>query len=834
LLKHIANLFPPEQFPDGVVFVDGEWEALAASGLDGVVQSVFEALFESDPPLKVSISTARTYLGSVKPLILLDHLALPREAWSKLPDLFPAGGLIWSMTDFPPSQVAHELPLSGLPPEEAYKLFLLTSEISPTDADSGNLQQICAKLDHHPLAIVTVGGWMHTGRISLPELMERFSTQASPGKNANEPALAVIVAALAEPEGELLSLLASSGGPVLDRRTLIQVSSLEPPAAETALNKLQETGLVQADGAGVSMHPVHKAIVRKLLPANNVQRGRLAEAILSYVIAHQGQPDTVRSQLGNLLGVLEDSLQAGKLEWAGIAARLAAPQLVLSGKWDLWRDTFQRISYAAQLSGDKAQLSRALHELGTHQLAIGDQTEAVRLLTQARDMRLQNGDPVGAAYSQHNLNLLLGPPPSQPPGPKTISPSSRFPIWMLIGGIALFSLIALGAILGASFLNRLSPPPIAKASPTSAIALINDPEQPPAPPPINHTPTSTLSPSPIPTTAPTSSATPTPTASATPPPTPTATFTQTPSSTPTRSPTPFPDPYGYIVFASNRAGNNELYLKRADGAGDPRPLTRMDGNDRRPDLPLQGDRIAFVHNDSNDDNREIYYTDGATTYRIPGSSRADENNPDWYWSPNGMQIAYQSNEDGDMEIWVFNLRSGTAEPLTENDDRDVCPDWSPDGSQIAFSSDRNGNGDEDIFVMNSAGRGERSLWEHPAQDNCPSWSLDGDLIAFLSDRREGNQIWIMNADGTGEPWQLTHRTVVEGPVSWSPDGNWIAFTSTWSNDATDDRDIHFVLVSQDIEHVIRFTGNSAEDVYPVWIEDWNIDFTINPPSGPVN
>ncbi len=654
LLKRIANLFSPEQFPDGVVFLDGDWEALSASGLDGVVQSVFDALFESDPHLKISLSTARTYLGSVKPLIVLDHLGLPRQAWRTLPDLFPAGGLIWSMHNSPPGQAAWELPLSGLPPEESHNLLVQTSGVSPTEADPAVLQQICEKLNHHPLSIVTLGRWIRTGTVSLPEALERISAQTGPENNADEPALAAIVATLHEPEAEILSLLAAAAGPQVDRSVLIQSSSSEPPAAETALNALQEIGLFQADGAEVGLHPVHKTITRKLLPVGDAQRARLAQAILSFCIAHQGLPASVRGQLGNLLGVLDYSLQTGRTEWAALAARLAAPQLVLSGKWDLWRDTFQRISNAAQLSGDKTQLSRALHELGTHQLATGDPLEAARLLTRARDLRLQNGDPVGAAYSQHNLNHLLPPPPpppEQPPGPPVRTPPSPFAHWKLLAGMASIALVALWAVVGMGERFRSPSLPAPILSPTTSVAMINDPGQPQAPRVVEDTPTVTPSPSPPPTTAPTGSATPTSTAShtSTYTPSPTSTFTPTPTPTATRTPTPYPDPYGYIVFASDRGDNNELYRKWADVASDAEPLTSIAGNDTRPDVSPGGDRIAFTHGGG--DSRDIYYTDGTRTHRLQGPSWHIENNPAWSPDGNSIRLPIQSGRrNGDLPV----------------------------------------------------------------------------------------------------------------------------------------------------------------------------------------
>ncbi|TDJ42155.1 MAG: TIR domain-containing protein [Gammaproteobacteria bacterium] len=63
------------------------------------------------------------------------------------------------------------------------------------------------------------------------------------------------------------------------------------------------------------------------------------------------------------------------------------------------------------------------------------------------------------------------------------------------------------------------------------------------------------------------------------------------------------------------------------------------------------------------------------------------------WSPSGQMIAYQSNEDGDWDIWV--RQPGSSEAInrtTSNDGHDMFPSWSPDGRSIAFWSDRDGSG----------------------------------------------------------------------------------------------------------------------------------------------
>ncbi len=70
----------------------------------------------------------------------------------------------------------------------------------------------------------------------------------------------------------------------------------------------------------------------------------------------------------------------------------------------------------------------------------------------------------------------------------------------------------------------------------------------------------------------------------------------------------------------------------------------------------------------------------------------------------------------------------------------------PATGKIAWVSYRDSGAE--LYVMNADGSGQTNLTNSPASDVAPSWSLDGACMTFDSDRDGNVEIYIMNADGS--------------------------------------------------------------------------------------
>jgi Tol biopolymer transport system component len=199
------------------------------------------------------------------------------------------------------------------------------------------------------------------------------------------------------------------------------------------------------------------------------------------------------------------------------------------------------------------------------------------------------------------------------------------------------------------------------------------------------------------------------------------------------------------------------------------------------------------------------------------------------WSPDGSKILFstlQGTEAGMNDLWMMNADGSEPHPVIDwPESYEWGATWSPDGDQIAFTSTR--DFDYEIYITDAEGEGEPiNLTDNENLDSYPDWSADGRWLVFVSDRSQDWEIWKIDVeaclpfrrDGAGEESaceaiQLTDSSGDDFFPRWSPDGSRIVFSSI--RDAN--RNIY--VMDADGSNVVQLTNSRDHDSMPMWALD---------------
>ena len=177
------------------------------------------------------------------------------------------------------------------------------------------------------------------------------------------------------------------------------------------------------------------------------------------------------------------------------------------------------------------------------------------------------------------------------------------------------------------------------------------------------------------------------------------------------------------------------------------------------------------------------------------------------------------------DIWTADENGQNIRRITVHKARDIYPRFSPDGKWIAFSSDRNGN--LDVFVIPAEGGQAKQLTFHSADDNVLGWSPDSKVILFSSQRGEDfmGRLYTVNLDDLKERSAGSDMGVF---ASYSPDGKKLAinrkgqvywrkyYRGSYQTDVT-----VLDIANKKFTDVTDFDG---EDSWPMWSKDGHIYF----------
>ncbi len=256
-----------------------------------------------------------------------------------------------------------------------------------------------------------------------------------------------------------------------------------------------------------------------------------------------------------------------------------------------------------------------------------------------------------------------------------------------------------------------------------------------------------------------------------------------------------------IAFASFRADNGEIYMMDLNGRIRQRVTYTTDFNDSSPTF-LKTPNYLFYSSEpkSSREVKVVIQSSGSTpiyagfnlthihskitrqVLAVSFGARVPRT------SPAGNQVVYESNADGNLELYLLDLdgvdlsrftpADVAPKRITFNETDDGSPTFFPDGKWIMFVSSRNEV--NQLYTIDIDGQNETHF--NSSRYDCynPTVSPDGQTIAYVSARDGDWEIYLIDADGKNER-RVTNDIGRSIQPAFSPDGRHLVFVSDRSD-----------------------------------------------------
>ncbi|MGH9421084.1 MAG: TolB family protein, partial [Thermoanaerobaculia bacterium] len=191
-------------------------------------------------------------------------------------------------------------------------------------------------------------------------------------------------------------------------------------------------------------------------------------------------------------------------------------------------------------------------------------------------------------------------------------------------------------------------------------------------------------------------------------------------------------PDGSILFVSSMGGNRDIYLLRLNRDVSPRgePTRLTTGlNVHTISIDRQANILAYsVFTTAANVWAASMTTNDPVNPRLRQVTTGNQTIENASISPDGKWIAYDSNINGNQDIFKMPVAGGEAQQLTHNGADNFGGAWSPDGKQIAFHSLVKGN--RDIYLMDASGGNVSPVIATASEELSPVWRADGKGIDY--------------------------------------------------------------------------------------------------------
>ncbi len=227
-------------------------------------------------------------------------------------------------------------------------------------------------------------------------------------------------------------------------------------------------------------------------------------------------------------------------------------------------------------------------------------------------------------------------------------------------------------------------------------------------------------------------------------------------------------------------------------------------------------KMVFVGRKQKGQNKQIYMADfdGGNVQQV---SKGDYIHITPAWSPDGKFITYTSYQEGQPNVFIYDVRTKRSRRLSTRAGTNGGSSWSHNGSFVAFTGAR--GGDTDLFYVLPSGGRERTFIMGEGLDVDPAFSPDGKYLAFVSGRYGNPHIFVSKLNwrtdgsvGVSEDKRLTFAGWYNTGPDWSPASDKIIFAGY---DKEIDRYDLFIM-NPDGSQLERLTLKTGDNEDPSW------------------
>jgi Tol biopolymer transport system component len=271
-------------------------------------------------------------------------------------------------------------------------------------------------------------------------------------------------------------------------------------------------------------------------------------------------------------------------------------------------------------------------------------------------------------------------------------------------------------------------------------------------------------------------------------------------------PHPFAGETAWLAYFTVRDGAGRIGLIHPDGTGDHLIASDVHDEQHLPDWSPDGRRLVFTVRGGETEPLYEYDLATQTTRQLFACEDPCLGDDEPVYAPDGTRVAFSrylapfvtsaaeggADVPSDCGLWIGELSSGAVTQITSNTDPPCYQEndahWSPDGMQLTYWRDPHENGQPTgtaVFTISANGTDEQRLTDPAMFAGSPDWSPDGEWIVFSTyplhtfQCCQVSNLYRMHPDGSGME-QLTHFETEELRATqprYTPNGEWIVFTA---------------------------------------------------------